>query len=186
MRLVPRALARRYAAALQDVALARDGEKGELALRGEIEGFAALLAGHRELASALSHPALAASAKTRLLGAVARRLQASERLQRLLELLLARDRIALLPAIAEAYAERVNARRGIVSAEVVSAVPLGAAQRTALVKALRRVSGLEVDIVTREDPELLGGVRVRMAGRTYDGTVRGRLAALRRHLSAAP
>ena len=117
---------------------------------------------------------------------MARRLQASERLQRLLELLLARDRIALLPAIAEAYAERVNARRGIVSAEVVSAVPLGAAQRTALVKALRRVSGLEVDIVTREDPELLGGVRVRMAGRTYDGTVRGRLAALRRHLSAAP
>jgi F0F1-type ATP synthase delta subunit len=34
----------------------------------------------------------------------------------------------------------------------------------------------------KTDPAVLGGVLLRMSGRTYDGTVRGRLQALRRTL----
>jgi F0F1-type ATP synthase delta subunit len=41
-------------------------------------------------------------------------------------------------------------------------------------------------VETREtvDPSVLGGVRVTVAGRTYDGTVRQRLRALRETLVA--
>jgi F-type H+-transporting ATPase subunit delta len=70
----------------------------------------------------------------------------------------------------------------VVEAEAVSAAELLAEQRSALALALGRVSGKEVDLRTRKDPALIGGVLVRMAGKSYDGTVRGRLRALKARL----
>jgi F-type H+-transporting ATPase subunit delta len=61
-------------------------------------------------------------------------------------------------------------------------VPLDDGQTRAVAEALRRATGQEVELVTRADPALLGGLLVNMAGRTYDGTVRGRLRALRERL----
>ena len=88
--------------------------------------------------------------------------------------------MALLPDVVETYAQLANAARGIVSAEAVSAVPLAAEETRALAAAL----GGAVELVTRVDPELVGGVLVRTGGKTYDGTVRTRLDALRRRLAA--
>jgi F0F1-type ATP synthase delta subunit len=42
-----------------------------------------------------------------------------------------------------------------------------------------------VDLRTSVDPALLGGVLVRMGGRTYDGTVRARLRELRERLAGS-
>jgi F-type H+-transporting ATPase subunit delta len=66
----------------------------------------------------------------------------------------------------------------------VSAAPLEPEQLTALSSALGVALGAPVDLRARVDPAVLGGVVVNAAGRTYDGTVRGRLSALRRRLAA--
>jgi F-type H+-transporting ATPase subunit delta len=153
-----------------------------LALREELRAFAPILAGHPELGAALLHPGVAAEQKQRLLEALADRAGATELLRRLLALLAARDRIALLPDVVEAYAGLANAARGVVSAEVVSAVPRPAEQKRALAAALRG-EGAAVELRERVEPDLVGGLLVRSGGRTYDGTVRTRLAALRRRLS---
>ena len=85
--------------------------------------------------------------------------------------------------VAAAYAKLWNAQRGVVAAEAVSAVPLDAAQTRDVAKALGAATGREVDLPARVDPRLLGGMLVKMEGRTYDGSVRGRLLALRRTLA---
>lgn len=175
----PRALARRYARALLDVARGTGGD-GALALRDELRSFVSLVAAHAELQQALRHPGLGAEARRRLLSAVAERAGATLLLRRLLELLAVRDRLTLLPDVAEAYAEAANAAHGVVSAETVSAVRLGDAQRHALAAALGRI----VELRTRVEPEVVGGLLVRVGGKTYDGTVRSRLAALRRRLAS--
>jgi F-type H+-transporting ATPase subunit delta len=64
----------------------------------------------------------------------------------------------------------------------VTAVELDEKQREALTQALAGVSGHDVDLRTRLDPRVIGGVLVRMAGKSYDGTVRGRLKAMRARL----
>jgi F-type H+-transporting ATPase subunit delta len=176
----PRALARRYARALLDVATRR-GADAALALRDELRAFAPILAGHPELWGALLHPGTPTEQKRRVLAALADRFGASTLLQRLVDLLAARDRIGLLPDVVEAYGELANTARGVVSAEVVSAVPLPEAQRQALGAAL----GGAVELRARVDPDLVGGLLVRTGGRTYDGTVRTRLAVLRRRLAAS-
>jgi F-type H+-transporting ATPase subunit delta len=176
-----RALARRYARALFDAAL-REGPEAPLALRDELRAFAPFLTGHAELRHALQHPGLGAEPRRRVLAAVADRAGASVLLRRLLEHLATRDRIALLPDIVEVYADVVNAARGVVSAEAVCAVAPTKEQSRALAVALGGPAGL-AELRCRVDPELIGGLLVRVGGTTYDGTVRTRLAALRRRLA---
>ena len=177
-----RALARRYARALFEAA-AQQGGQAPLALRDELRAFAPLLASHAELRHALSHPGLGAEPRRRVLAALADRAGASVLLRRLVELLATRDRALLLPDIAEAYADIANAASGVVSAEAVSAVALPEAQARALAVTLGGPAG-PAELRRRVDPELIGGLLVRVGGKTYDGTVRTHLAALRRRLAA--
>ena len=174
--------ARRYARALLDVA--REKKQAE-PLLAEMKAMTALVAAHPDLAGLLAHPAVSAERKRKLVTAVAARAQASDLLTRLLTLLGERDRLALLPDIEAAYTKLLNASRGVVAAEAVSAVPMDEAQERAVTQALARLSGREVSLSTRVDPRLEGGMLVKMEGRTYDGSVRARLTALRRRLSGA-
>ena len=179
----PRALARRYAKALLELARA-EGPAAAGKLQAELSGFAQLLTGNAALSRALLRPLLGGAARRRVLGALAERLGASPLLGRLLELLAVHDRVGLLPPIAEAFAEARNREEGRVTAEAVTATPLAEAQASALASALGAALGKTVELRTRVEPAVLGGVLVRMAGRSYDGTVRAQLAALRARLSA--
>jgi F-type H+-transporting ATPase subunit delta len=179
----PRALARRYARAVLEVADTQ-GAGAPSALAGELSGFATLLQTSGELRRALLNPALGADARRRLLAGLAAAAGSSPLMVRLLELVATHDRVALLPALAEEYAEALNQREGRVSAEAVTAQPLGEAQRGALAQALRTAVGQSVELKARVDPAVLGGVLVKVGGRTYDGTVRARLAALRQRLAS--
>lgn len=173
------ATARRYARALLEVARK---QADPARVHEELCSAAALLEENRSLRDALTHPGLRTERKSALAAAVFERAGATELLRRLVRLLGERDRFDLLPAIASAYTEEWNLARGVVSAEVVSARPLERTQRAALAEAIRRATGQEADLAARVDPEVLGGLRLTMQGRTYDGTVRGRLRALRSRL----
>jgi F-type H+-transporting ATPase subunit delta len=115
--------------------------------------------------------------------ALARAARLSPLAVKLLELLGARDRLALLGDVAEAYAALANAAHGVVAAEVVSATPLAEEQKKAIAGALA-AAGAEVELLAHVDPALVGGLVVRTGGRTYDGSVRARLQALRQRLAA--
>jgi F-type H+-transporting ATPase subunit delta len=186
MKATQRSLARRYARALLDVALAPSGAKSTSppeALREELRSTVALLRGNPDLARVLSHPGVGAEARKKVAAAVLTRAKASPLLRRLLEMLAERRRVDLLAEIELVFSELWNAHRGVVSAEAVGAVPLGPAETKALAKALEQASGHEVELACRVDEAVLGGIVVRMGGRTYDGTVRAQLRALRESLA---
>lgn len=177
-------IARRYARALLDVATAPPADAEQAArVRVALEGARALLESHPELMRALSHPVAAAEARQRVVSAVWAK--APELVTRLLHILVERDRMSLLPAIAAAYVEAWNAARGVVSAEAVSAVELDPGQEKALREALAKATGKGIELLTRVEPALLGGLRVTMGGRTFDGTVKAQLLALKRRLQGA-
>ncbi len=182
MRAAARGVARRYAQALLDLAEER-AQAHEL--REALAAAQRQLAPGSELLAALDNPALPAERQQALVAAVwpAPGGSAEELVARLLGLLVARRRVALLPAVVEAYGELWNARHGVVAARALSAAPLEAQQRQALHAALRGLTGREVDLTADVDPQLLGGVVLEMEGRVYDGSVRSRLAALRERLA---
>ena len=178
-----RAQAQQYARALLVLAEERGGEE-PIRLRGELRQIAIHVERHPVLRAVVEHPGIDTESRGRALVAVLESGGASELLARLVGLLAARDHLSLLPALAEIYAALVNAARGIVPAEVTGAVALTGEQEQALVEALKARAGGELELATRVDPRVLGGLRVKMGGRTYDGTVQGRLAALRRSLAS--
>lgn len=175
------AAARRYARALLELA---PQAGGPVAIRDAVRAGLGLLESQPRLAEALASPALPSEAKQRLLAAVFERAGAPPVLPRLLGLLAERRRLELLPAVESAYQALWNQQRGVASAEAVSARPLDEAEKQALVAALEKTTGLGIELATREDPSLLGGLLVHVAGRSYDGSVRARLRALRTRLTA--
>ena len=80
------------------------------------------------------------------------------------------------------YRELWYDAHGIAVAQVASASPLDDEQTARLKEKLEKMSGKTVILQSRVDPELLGGVQVELEGKLYDGTVKGRLAGIRRSL----
>lgn len=172
------AAARRYARALLDVALEKDAEAE---VRRGLREAVSLVDAHADLLAVLAHPAVAVEKKKAVAKAVLEG-RAPALVLRLLELLVERDRVALLPALERAYVALSNEHRKVVAAEAVSATPLEETDGAALGKAISALTGMGVDLESKVDPAVLGGLRVRIGGRVYDGTVRARLAALRERL----
>ena len=175
-------MARRYARALLDVTLANPKEGTPERVRQDLEEARALFGGNKELASVLQNPAVGGEAKKKIVAGLNARTKSVPVVGRLLTLLAERDRLSLLPQITDAFGEVWNAQRGVTTAEAVSAIALQPAQAEALSAALGKAAGLVVELKTRLDPQVLGGLVVHMGGKTYDGSVRGRLQALRETL----
>ena len=68
-----------------------------------------------------------------------------------------------------------SARR---TAKIESALPLPHEQQIHVLDSLARVYGTGLDASFAENPELIGGMRIQVGSDVYDGSVRGRLAAL--------
>lgn len=180
MKTRERGAARRYARALFELA----HERGQAAdVRAALQQTQAALRQAPELEHALRNPAVSGDRKKSLAAAVWPAGDGAAGLvARLVHLLAERHRIGLLGPIAEDFGELWNAQRQVLSADVVSAVPLDERQLAALREAARGKTGRDVEFKTVVDPALQGGLRLTLQGRVYDGSVRARLAALRARL----
>jgi F-type H+-transporting ATPase subunit delta len=87
----------------------------------------------------------------------------------------------LRPALGELQVIH-DQRLGRVPVEVRSAVPLQIAQENALRERLSRVIAGQPVIHSQADPELLGGMVIRVGDTVYDGSVRTKLRRLREQL----
>lgn len=87
-------------------------------------------------------------------------------------------RLSHLRAILAAFAAVAAARRGEISAEVVSAQPLTTTQLAQLQGKLAEAGYARVTIQQRVDPAILGGLVVRVGPRLFDSSLQSRLVRL--------
>lgn len=81
-----------------------------------------------------------------------------------------------------AFESQVNRARGIVAAQVTTAVPVDERERTLLDQRLREITSRQVVMTLSVDPTLIGGFVARVGDQLIDASVVGRLAALRERL----
>ena len=101
-----------------------------------------------------------------------------------LKILCEKGTLRELSGCARAYRLRYNQAHGILEATATSAVPMTAQQTQALHAKLEKLTGKTIDLKTKVDPGVLGGIRLDMEGTELDGTVQNRLAALRRDIAS--
>lgn len=172
------ASARRYAQAVFQLAV----ERGELEQWLDDLTLLADSVTNAEFAQTLSAPRISLEQKEEVirqsLGSSVGRLALN-----LMFLLTSRNLVHVLPDIADRYQEMLDQHQGVDRAEVVSAVPLQDSQRDQVARMLSEVSGNDVRLTTRVDPDILGGIILRIGDQVMDGSARGRLQAMQRELA---
>lgn len=107
---------------------------------------------------------------------------APETFRRFLGAVVRRNRQTLLPAIADQLQSRVDDKFGRAHAWVTLAREPNQALKTAVRHKLGEAIGKEIIAHYRTDPEILGGLIVRLGDRIMDGSLRRRVVALRRRM----
>ena len=178
--MISTAIVSRYASALADVVT---GSKGVVAaeVTQQLRSFEALLA---ELRNALVSPAVAPARKRSVVGKLADQLGVAKIVRNFLLVLIDHRRLTALAQIVDAFEVQLDARLGFIRAELHSARELDERQKTALSDELSRMTGKKVRARFAVEPELIGGVLVRIGSTVYDGSVRGQLDTLGRRLAA--
>jgi F-type H+-transporting ATPase subunit delta len=171
--------AARYAKALLDVAVA---EADPQQVDRELAAVAELFAGHADLWRSVTNPAVPSPKKRAVVDEMLPRLGLTPVLQKTLQLLASRDRLALLPFLAEAYRSRLMDHLKVVRASVTSAVPLAADKAQQIQKELEKLTGRTVVMTSATDPAIIGGVVTQIGSTVYDGSVRSQLQRFRAKL----
>lgn len=170
-----------YAEALYESA----ADKGAVVeVRTQVAELAGAMVEVPQLADLLTNPEIDSRQKK---AAAAALLEGANPIVRnFVQVLIDRGRSGLLPEIADAYAERVEQAEGKVKLHAVTAVPMPDDLRARLLEKVRAETGLEVILTEEVDPDIVGGLVLRTEGAVVDGSVRERLAGMRRSLTAAP
>jgi F-type H+-transporting ATPase subunit delta len=151
-------------------------------LEDDLFRFGRVVASQTELRSALANPALPAERKQELLAALLDG-KVNEPAERLITLAVLQPRGRSLEANLESYARLTAERRERLVALVRVASPLTEQQQRRLSEALAELYGHDVHLNIVLDPQVAGGVSVRVGDELIDGSVASRLAELRRKLA---
>jgi F-type H+-transporting ATPase subunit delta len=100
-------------------------------------------------------------------------------------LLADRDAVSEIGSVARIFREIAETERGVVVAEVTTAVALDDALRASLSDKLAASLGRPVNLREQVDPSLVGGIVIKVAGRVLDGSVASQLSSMRRTLATA-
>jgi F-type H+-transporting ATPase subunit delta len=103
-----------------------------------------------------------------------------------LMLLVDKRRVIFLEKICEQYLELLRKLKNAVLAEVVSATELNEQQRQAVSDKVRALTGAQaVELKTKIDPDLIGGVIIKVGSQVYDASLRGQLRRIGYSISSA-
>src|SRR6516164_654045 len=168
-------LAERYAAALFDIA---DERRMLDEVASDLRQLRAMLAASADLSRLVRSPILTRGEQGKAISALAAQAGFSALVGDFLAVVAKNRRLFAIPAMIEAYLEKLAERRGEITAEVVAARPLTDTQLALLSEQLRRSVGRRVSVDARVDSGLIGGMIVKVGSRMVDGSLRSKLQRL--------
>ena len=169
-------LAGRYASAL--FGMARD-ERQVDAVGRSLDALGQALADSREFAELVASPLVGRADAAKAFAALGPELGLDPITGNFLGVLAGNGRKRELKAIIRAFRRIAADHRGEISAEVVSAHPLKDDQVEALKAELgKRSGGADVAIDARVDPDILGGIVIKLGSQMIDASIRTKLNRL--------
>jgi F-type H+-transporting ATPase subunit delta len=171
-------LARVYARSLFEIAR----EHGLLEeLREQLGQFVDALAEHRELQIFFFSPYFSSKEKQ---DALARLLSgADERFMNFLKLLIENHRMPVIFRVGREYERLWEQENRVLPVEITSAIELDKATAASVGERIGANTGRKVTLSTRVDPDILGGIVVRVGNSILDASIRNRLERLRKQVA---
>ncbi len=169
-------VAGRYASALFELA---DDAKVLDQVAQDLDSFRRMLAESHDLARMIANPVIGRDQQGKALLAVLDAAGIKGITRSFIGTVSAKRRARELPAMITAFLAELARRRGETTATVTSAVPLTPAQLEQLTDTLRKMLGdAKVSIDARVEPDILGGLLVKVGSRLFDSSIRSKLQRL--------
>jgi F-type H+-transporting ATPase subunit delta len=172
-------IAQVYSRALFEVAQEQD-KLDEL--RDQLGQFADALDEHRELATFFFSPYFSAQEKKEGLGKAVE--GADEALVNFLEVLLERHRMPAIFRIRRQFDDLWADEHKLLPVEVTSAVDLDEQVVKSIGERIGEQTGRDVELTSRVDPGILGGIVVRVGNSILDASIKTRLETLRKQVAS--
>lgn len=169
-------IAERYATALFELA---DTQGALDQVAGDLKALKAMVRGSADFKRLLDSPVLTRAEAGKAIAALADAAKFTSLTANFLGLLAKNRRLSTLLGVVDAYLGRLAAKRGELSANVASAVPLSQAQQDALASSLKTAFGSNVAVDVTVDPALLGGLVVKVGSRMVDSSLKTKLQHLK-------
>lgn len=172
----------RYASAL--FALAQD--QNSLAdVERDLASLQEMIGQSDDLQRLILSPVYSSEQQTKALSAIMDQAGMSALTANFVKLLARNRRLFAITDIIQVFRKMAAAARGEVEAQVTSATPLTEEQRQSLMERLRVIVGRDVQLNTSIDPNILGGLIVKVGSRMIDTSLRTKLAMLKVRMKEA-
>ena len=180
--MIQNEIAKKYSQALFSLA---DEEENFVSFRNELNEVWETISDHEELENILFHPRIQIDEKKRVLKRIFSE-KISDSIFNFLNLLIDKRRIFYIKSIIKQFNELVNDREDILEIKVVSAIELDQELKDNLKEKLERQ--LDYDVVLEHDvnPEILGGLILKIGDHIIDGSVQHELNSLREKIEQIP
>ncbi len=169
-----------YARSLFEVAQEQDALDE---IHEQLGEFADAVSENRDLQVFLFSPHFSAQEKKESLGKLLE--GADDNFYRFLELLAERSRMPVIFRIRRAFDDMWAEERRRLEVEITSAVELDDETVKTIGERIEEQTGRDVQLEARVDPDVLGGIVLRVGNMVLDASVRARLERLRRQVTSA-
>jgi F-type H+-transporting ATPase subunit delta len=170
-------MAGRYASALFSLAAERN-ETDKVA--ADLASFDRMIVESPELTRLVRSPVFTAEEQVKALAAVLEKSGIGGVSANFVKLVAAKRRLFAIRDMIAGYNKLYDAWRGVARAEVTSAAALSDAHIGAIKDALKTVTGgKDVEVSTKIEPAIIGGLIVKLGSRMVDGSLRTKLNSIR-------
>ncbi|MCL2741550.1 MAG: ATP synthase F1 subunit delta [Oscillospiraceae bacterium] len=172
---------RRYARALLEIAVAKDGLE---AFQSQLSYISGLRDSNGEFRRMLANPRIGKGTKKAICAELFAG-RADDAIIGFLYVLIDKGRMEMLGGMAEQFARMADETRGILDVSIRSAFALDGDTAAAVgekFRAMRGASGVKVSVTV--DPSLLGGIIAEIGGTVYDSSLRTVLEDMRKAITA--
>lgn len=172
-------VARRYAGALADVIL----KNGDVeVVKSELNAWNQMMISNGDLLTVFRNPAIAHLSKEKVLENLLEKAKPSKTTANFLRVLLKNGRLTDLNEINTRLDAVLADRGGEITGQVVSAHPLGEAEKSELRANLEKLTGKKVQLDFNTDENIIGGVIASVGSTIYDGSVKTQLENLKQQM----
>ncbi len=136
---------------------------------------------NEELKKIVEHKLLAVEVKSKIFREIFSD-KVNDTTLKFLLLLIQKKREYYIEDIYELFVNAVDEFRGYEEAEVTTVVDLDENENENLKKKISKITGKKIRLKLRKDPEIIGGMIVKIGDKVIDGSVKTKLSLLNQHL----
>ncbi len=169
-------VAKRYAKAIFDLA---EAENTTHVVFKDLTTLKKMVNENQDLNRLISSPTFTSTDQISVMNEIFKKQNISILVKNLVNVLIGNRRVSLLISIVNAYDFIMKSNSGEIIAEVITAAELKEDQKQEVIKNLKKMTGKEIQIQSKIDPEIIAGIKVKIGSQMIDASVSTKLNNLK-------